>query len=515
MKHKKIFYVFSGIFLLALFLRLYKLDTLPISLHGDEIGVGYNAYSLLKHGIDEYGKPWPLSFRGDITPLFFYFTIPFLMIFGKSDFAIRFPSVIVGMLTIGGFLYLTYQLFIQMQPKLSKSKLIKLSLLCSLLLSITPWHIQISRISHDASYGLCAQLWALSFAFNFISSRKIWHLLVSSVVFGVSFYAYQGPRLTSPLLIIGLFYIFFKNYHFSYRKIIFSALLFITIISPVLFDTFSKPLAQTRFGGINIFIRSNPEESYFYLPFKFFMNFLRQFDIKTLFINSEFSRYFYVKGSGLFYPVFIIWFLLGFIKLFKNKKIFIFIFYWIIIAILPGSLTSGPVNGGRIILLLPVFIIVSGYGLIYLNDKPWFSLITNIILIINISLFLNNYFNISPRLFLQQWNYGVKELALYLTKEENNYHEIIVSSEIKQAYIYILWYGNKDSLWLKNIEKTRHPAIGYTSFGKYRFTNINTVKDNDQTDKLIATTYLETDFGKLVKDIRSPDQQILYKVYSN
>ena len=60
------------IVLIAALLRNWKLGEIPISLHGDEVGVGYNAFTLLSSGLDEYGRRLPVSFRADVTPLIFY-----------------------------------------------------------------------------------------------------------------------------------------------------------------------------------------------------------------------------------------------------------------------------------------------------------------------------------------------------------------------------------------------------------------------------------------------------------
>ena len=58
------------VILLASFIRLYKLGSFPIGLYSDEASLGYNAYSLLKTGSDEFGNIWPLTLKsfGDYKP---------------------------------------------------------------------------------------------------------------------------------------------------------------------------------------------------------------------------------------------------------------------------------------------------------------------------------------------------------------------------------------------------------------------------------------------------------------
>ncbi|PIV01434.1 glycosyl transferase, partial [Candidatus Shapirobacteria bacterium CG03_land_8_20_14_0_80_40_19] len=63
---------------LAFFLRFIFLTKSPPGFYVDEAAVGYNAYSILKTGADEYGKKFPLFFRsfGDYKmPLNIYLTV--------------------------------------------------------------------------------------------------------------------------------------------------------------------------------------------------------------------------------------------------------------------------------------------------------------------------------------------------------------------------------------------------------------------------------------------------------
>ena len=44
-------------------LRLMKFPAVPGGLNRDEAALGYNAFSLLETGKDEWGKQWPIVFR--------------------------------------------------------------------------------------------------------------------------------------------------------------------------------------------------------------------------------------------------------------------------------------------------------------------------------------------------------------------------------------------------------------------------------------------------------------------
>jgi len=63
MKNRLCFFILFLILILGFFLRIVNLQNLPHGFFCDEASIGYNAYSLLKTGKDEHGKPWPLFFQ--------------------------------------------------------------------------------------------------------------------------------------------------------------------------------------------------------------------------------------------------------------------------------------------------------------------------------------------------------------------------------------------------------------------------------------------------------------------
>src|SRR3989344_1445540 len=140
-------YILLLIILLASFLRLNSLNSVPPSASVDEVSIGYNAYSILQTGKDEYGAKFPIILRAydDWRPaLYVYLVVPFVKLFGLSVFAVRFPSVILSVLTVVATYFLTKELF--------KNSL-KIPEVASLLLAIYPWHIYISRLGHEVNAG--------------------------------------------------------------------------------------------------------------------------------------------------------------------------------------------------------------------------------------------------------------------------------------------------------------------------------------------------------------------------
>ena len=87
----------------AAFIYLWKISSVPSSLYADETTVGYNAYSILQTGKDEYGKSFPVLFRlfGAYTPpLFVYVLTPFICLFGLNALSLRLPSALATLALI-------------------------------------------------------------------------------------------------------------------------------------------------------------------------------------------------------------------------------------------------------------------------------------------------------------------------------------------------------------------------------------------------------------------------------
>ena len=113
-KFLKKYWLLILIVILAFSLRVYKLGDYPVGITWDEPALGYNAYSILKTGRDEYGKLFPITFKsfGDYKPgLFVYYLIPSIAAFGLKKFDIRFPSALAGVGTIIAIFFLTKMLF--------------------------------------------------------------------------------------------------------------------------------------------------------------------------------------------------------------------------------------------------------------------------------------------------------------------------------------------------------------------------------------------------------------------
>src|SRR3984885_4207251 len=89
------------IVILGFLLRFIDVSNDPPGLYIDEASIGYNAYTILTTGKDEFGIPHPLWFRsfGDYKmPVYIYSVTGAMAFLGKNELAVRLPSIISGTL---------------------------------------------------------------------------------------------------------------------------------------------------------------------------------------------------------------------------------------------------------------------------------------------------------------------------------------------------------------------------------------------------------------------------------
>lgn len=512
------------IILLGFIIRIFIITSVPPTLHGDELGIAYNAFTLLKTGKDELGKYLPIIFRNDFTPLIFYLTIPFIYSLGLNEVSARLPTILFSVLTLPVIYLFVLQL-------LNKRKL---ALLTTFLVAVSSWDIRIARIGVGITLPLFFQLLG---TYLFVKSLRLYkilrvkYLIFSFALFSLSLYSYQSAKITTPLLILSLFFIFRSKFKIRRYLFLFLILFLLFIILPTVQYLLSLPLEKMRFSGISVFTlwRSTLNNktnilSYFSpvpllnLVTMIVHNYFIQFSPRILFIDNRLLRYHQLPSVGLFYlwqaPFIIIglFYLLKKVKLDRVKLIF----SWLLISPIAAAFTTGVpyANVSRSLMMLPIIELFCAYGIIsalYLfnklhvaNVKYFFNAILIGSFLASFVFFNRQYFIKTPKDYSDFWGLPLKETALTVLRLENQFDKVVITNKLSpQTYMYILFYGKKDPNWLFNTKRKEADIIGYQLFGKYEIRQINWFIDKDLPNTIIIGTSAEIPKNNnLVKEIQ-------------
>ena len=560
------------IILLALLLRIWRLGEAPPSLSWDEAALGYNAYSILRTGRDEYGQFLPLIFKsfGDYKPgLYVYLAVPFVAILGLTELAVRLPSAILGSLGVLGIYLLAKEMFSPRQfpnPSGLESSTRRVSpwrgvpLLSALLLAISPWHINFSRGAWEANAalffvlaGVVVFLWGVR---EFGEFGRLKFLFFSSLFFVFSFYTYQGAKLFVPLLISGLVLIYRKKLlRLSRRQILIVLLPFVLAI-PLYLGVLGK--AGGRLKVMSVFSNPRPEgdieailtqgrTTQNSLLFKFFhseaLNFAR--GILGRYFNHFSGRFLFFEGDwqnprlgvpymGILYFIESPLLLLGLSSLAKSKgRSKYFLLWWLLIAPIPAALSRDAVSSVRALPMVIPLVVLVAFGVreatLFLGKKPRLLCVTCSVLLVAIyswcfGYYLDQYYVHRAKKYSQTTQYGYREVVNFIYSEFlQKYSQIIFTQKYGQPYIYWLFYTRLDpteyqkQAWL--IESPYGDVGRVKKINNVEFQDVYWPADRGIKNSLFIGTELELPLkdidpnqANILKEVRFLDGQLAFRV---
>lgn len=472
--------ILIAILMLAAILRFWNLGTVPPSASMDEASIGYNAYSILKTGKDEYGEIPILSHRAydDYRrATYLYLVTPFIHLFGLNVVAVRLPAVILSILTVLATYFLVKELF----TTLNKQKMENIALVAAGLLAISPWHIYISRLGHESNACLAFLVFGVLF---FLQGIRKYHwvlILLSMIFFTLSMISYYSGQAFIPLFVVGLFLIFrwsLLSIISSDKKILATFFILLILLVPILLEIFSAD-ALIRFQSTSTFKPEAHSELYRHrvefwnraveendivgtilynrhlFPLQVFIQgYISHFNPEWLFANFSAQPH-KVPNMGLLYLWELPFILIGIIGIIFNRvldlKIKLFIFLWFFLAPLPAALATQTPHAMRSYSFLPTWQIFAAFGLAYALYKlkkfrilVFFAFV--LFILVSLATFYKNYFIVFPREQSSSFQYTLSRAIPYVLENEKKYDKVVFSNKdnLYQSYMFFLFYSRYD-----------------------------------------------------------------------
>lgn len=492
----------------AAILRLWKISEVPVSLFGDELDVGYHAYSILKTGKDYSGNPWPLHFQSLAewrTPLYLYSAVPTVAVFGITPLGVRLPAAIFGILGV-------WALFLFVK-EISQDE--RLALLSSAVLAFSPWHIQYSRAAFEVTLLLFLLLSGLYFFFKSIKNPRV--LWISAGLLALTPWVYSTAKLFTPILLVFLFFLYKKDLlSFPKKDLLYGLVALLVVGGPIVYSTLVGGGTQ-RFGYISVFTDpvTEPEvgfgrlidarmrgeigegltptvfDRFVHNKFTFWganviKNYFESFSTEFLFIKGDFNLRHSI-GLGEFYKMESIALILGLIFLltrFKDKKIKLFLFFWILAGAVPSAITrEGGKHATRLILILPPLIFLISYGinetLNTLKGRTRLLFVGSYLILFLLSFYSyqHQYWVHYPWESERWWHAGFKEAIQTIKQIDKDYDKVIISTANEPPWIFFAgWYEYPPESWHQGFpfKKTKIDGFGEISYiDKYYFGSLD------------------------------------------
>ena len=499
-----------GILLAAFLLRTVNISAIPSGFTPDEASFGYDSFSILKTGKDQWGRTFPLvleSFGDNKSPLFSYIMVPFILVFSLTKEAVRLPNALLA--TAG--VYVTYLLVRQLFE--SKKKNInfdteKLALCACFLLAVSPWHIMMSRGGFEAN--LTTFFLPLG-VYLFLKGFKKPKLFIYSALFmGLNLFTYHSAKLVTPLVFVSLVFIYKDELSKIKKENLYKPTALFMVFLAVMVYTFSLGSAK-RAQDISIFQGALEEQSserlkaiesglspavarilnnkYQIAAKRFIANYKQYYSFKFLFTDGPGeTTYGMLPGRGVLY-----WFELPFLisagwYFYKKRKIWDkqikLVLIWFLASAVPASLVLGAgYSANRVVIMLPAIQIFLSFGAVMLLNKIKDKSVRYLYLAVSlffVAVFVKDYFFLSPYKSSQGMLYGNIEAVKLVQKYQKE--NIIVSRKLSEPHIYVAFVNRWDpSDYQKNSRHWEYEKAGVNwvdqlptySLGNYVFENID------------------------------------------
>lgn len=468
------------ILIIAATLRFYKLGVIPASMNTDEVAIGYNAYSILKTGKDEYGRKFPLlfqSFDDYKLPAYIYFTVPSVAVFGLHDVSVRLPSAFFGTLTVLATYFFVEALFVNPE----------IALLSALLLAVSPWHLQFSRSAYEANLAVFFTVVGTTCLLRSLK-RSAWYI-PGFLLLALSVWSYHSSRIFIPLILVGFVALYFREILKSKLTFSIGIILCIGICMPLFLLSISSS-GLVRAKGVSAM--DDPgltarnaawrlTDINLHIPFSNIFHNQRSKNAEVVlkgyldhynpnfFFSEIVQGKYHAPGVGLLYiwelPV-----LLYGIHMVANMKGKgkIFLFLWFLFAPVAAAPTHMLPHPVRAMIFLPSLQIFVAIGLreFYVRyvarGKTTGKLILGtgiLIIILNFGYYLHQYYIHGPIDNAEDWQYGHEQVVQTVSKIQDKFDKVIVSTSLDQPYIFFLYYLRYDP--------ARYLSYGGTKSGKF------------------------------------------------
>jgi 4-amino-4-deoxy-L-arabinose transferase-like glycosyltransferase len=190
----------AGLFGAALTIRATNLTQIPAGIHGDEAWTGLFAARILHHGwIGPYVQPSGGEPTGPI-----YFVAPFIAVFGRTVFAIRFPMALLGAASVL-VAFATFR-FVFDRP---------MAAVAAVLLCVSAWHVHFSRMAFPVISWPLAELIVLASFFLALRTERRLHYVLTGIALGLGVYTYNSYPFF--LLAFGLFVVWIGAYRYRHK----------------------------------------------------------------------------------------------------------------------------------------------------------------------------------------------------------------------------------------------------------------------------------------------------------
>ncbi|MBQ6438407.1 glycosyltransferase family 39 protein [bacterium] len=399
----------SVIVLIALLVRVWQFGRVPVSLYWDEQALLYDAWSIAQTGRDYHGQFLPLvafnSF-GDFKPSgYFYAVALVLQIVGAREWAVRVPSLLSGVISV-----ILIGIIADKMWGGKRRGGWRVGEIAALVAAINPAFVHLSHVGFETHAATCWLLAGVALLYPRDDGRWSWQLLGGELCLLASFYTYHATRVIAPLL--GIYLLAWNMWRAHTRQIAWrenmaklAAMVAVAAVGvmPLVWPTASQSVTH-RLAETSIFAQREIIEAsnqcralagdtwaakwwchrYWFWAREMASRWSAHLNLDYLFWRGDENWRHSIHWAGVFFPWEAIGLFLGLVHFGARRRqgraAIGFLIFWLMVALLPASVTLATPHLLRSLSSVPVLIIAVAAGWWWLAELMakwrWRQLVT-------------------------------------------------------------------------------------------------------------------------------------------
>lgn len=491
-----------AILLLGILVRVVGIGEAPRGFNQDEASAGYDAFAILKYGIDRNGIHNPvhlIAWGSGQNAAYSWLCMPFIALLGLSVWSVRLPMALVGCVSLVIFYFLLKNIHRENKAFV---------LLGTFLFAIFPWHIMKSRWSLESNLFPDLVLWGTFLLSQYLRKGKSGYLYTSMFLFGFSAYSYGSAYCFLPFFVLPVGICLLLRKKVTWKQALACALVLGVTVLPILLfvfiNTFDYPQIELGFLTIpRLYVNRHTEMASVFSG-NFLESSLKNFRdaLKILVTQEDGLPWNAMPPFGLTYRVTLPLTLWGLVLCLKNIRKRnaqgpeFLMDLWFAASVVLMFVVKPNINRINIIMIPWMYYTIAGTvdlaGRIPHGPKAAAVLFSAAFL-----LFAKTYFTDYQSMMEHKFSYGLGDAITQAAQAEAD--RMYVTDKTDMPYIYTLFYTQTDPNVYRSTVRYRSSHVDFeevASFDRYVFGLPETI---DPEENAVYVLY-QPELGKFPED---------------